>query len=248
MPLRGAVVPSSGTGAVSTPPRYRLATMLLATMLLGGCAAGGRFAPVDEVGVGAAPAAAVVTPGPATAAAPATAPGSGESSSVRVRTLPEGTPASPSQPLAEGAATGAPRSGLPAPVNTNIASAAPAPASVPASLPAARTLSAPVAALVADADQRAAAGQHDGAAASIERALQIEPGNAWLWYRLARERLAQGRSAEAENLAARSNSLASGDVRLQGGNWRVIEQARRQRGDSAGAEVAARRAQALETG
>ena len=113
-------------------------------------------------------------------------------------------------------------------------------------MPPASGLTPPALALVRDADRRAGAGEHDAAAATIERALQISPGNAWLWHRLARERLAQGRAGDAESLAARSTSLAPGDRRLQAGNWRVIEQARRQRGDENGAADAANRAARLE--
>ena len=51
------------------------------------------------------------------------------------------------------------------------------------------------------------------AAASIERALRIEPRNPRLWQELARVRLKQGQYAQAENVAARSNSWAGDDAR-----------------------------------
>ena len=213
----------------------RPALLLLAVALAGCAAEGPRIAPVDEVGV-----AGTGVPGlpPGEAVAPASvAPERPASSGVVVSTLP-GEGGASSAPLAGASAAAAPGSAA--------APAAPAPAAP--RLPPATGLTPPVVALVRDADRRAGAGEHDAAAATIERALQITPGNAWLWHRLARERLAQGRSREAESLAARSTSLAPGDQRLQAGNWRVIEQARRQRGDEKGAADAAGRAARLEAG
>jgi len=89
--------------------------------------------------------------------------------------------------------------------------------------------------------------QHDKAAASIERALQIEPDNAWLWHRLAGIRLEQARYGEADNLAAKSNLMAGNNRRLQIDNWRLMEKARKARGDGDGAKQAAARATALGT-
>ena len=88
--------------------------------------------------------------------------------------------------------------------------------------------------------------QHDKAAASIERALQIEPDNAWLWHRLAGVRLQQARYGEADNLAAKSNLMAGNNRRLQIDNWRLMEKARKARGDGHGAKQAAARAAALD--
>ena len=73
----------------------------------------------------------------------------------------------------------------------------------------------------------AAAGRLPSAAASLERALRIEPRNPRLWQQLARVRLQQGDFAQAESLAARSNSFAGGDTALRAENQRIIEQARR---------------------
>ncbi len=102
-----------------------------------------------------------------------------------------------------------------------------------------------VIALINRANREAGAGRHDTAAASLERALKIEPGNAWLWHRLAAVRLDQGRARDAESLAARSNALASGDAELQARNWRLIAQVRRLRGEDAAARDAERRAREL---
>ena len=117
----------------------------------------------------------------------------------------------------------------PAPVS------APVPAPAP---PAARTESAAIAGLLDDARADAEAGRLTNAAASLERALRIEPRNPRLWQELARVRLKQGEYAQAESTAARSNSWAGGDSRLRAENWRLIAQAREARGDAAGARAA----------
>lgn len=114
------------------------------------------------------------------------------------------------------------------------------PPAVPAPAPAPATPagSAAVASLVASAHVDAAAGRLTQSAASLERALRIEPRNPHLWQELARVRLKQGDYAQAESFAARSNSWASGDSRLRAENWRLIAQAREARGDAAGARAA----------
>ena len=76
------------------------------------------------------------------------------------------------------------------------------------------------------------------AAASLERALRIEPRNARLWHELARVRLAQEDYSQAENLAKRSNSYAADDNALRRANWKVISECRRELGDLLGAEDA----------
>jgi predicted Zn-dependent protease len=83
-----------------------------------------------------------------------------------------------------------------------------------------------------------AAGKREAAGASLERALRIEPRNAWLWHELAQLRLGQGLYAQAVSLARKSISFAGGERRLQAVNWRVIGNARVAQGDSAGADQA----------
>jgi predicted Zn-dependent protease len=117
----------------------------------------------------------------------------------------------------------------PAPVS------APAPAPAP---PAARTENAAIAGLLDSARADAASGRLANAAASLERALRIEPRNPRLWQELARVRLKQGEYAQAESTAARSNSWAGGDSTLRAENWRLIARAREARGDAAGARAA----------
>jgi Tfp pilus assembly protein PilF len=95
-----------------------------------------------------------------------------------------------------------------------------------------------VAGLMETARADAASGNLAGAAASIERALRIEPRNARLWHELARVRLKQGQYAQAENVAARSNSWTGDDRALRAENWRLIAESRRARGDTDGAKAA----------
>jgi Flp pilus assembly protein TadD len=83
-----------------------------------------------------------------------------------------------------------------------------------------------VAGLLESARSDAAAGKLVTAAASLERALRIEPRNPRLWQELARVRLQQGDFAQAESTAARSNSFAGNDGALRAENQRIIEQAR----------------------
>ncbi len=113
---------------------------------------------------------------------------------------------------------------------------APAPAPAPES--AARTETIAIASLLDGARADTAAGRLANAAASLERALRIEPRNPRLWQELARVRLKQGDYAQAESTAARSNSWAGGDSGLRAENWRLIAQAREARGNTEGARSA----------
>lgn len=89
---------------------------------------------------------------------------------------------------------------------------------------------------------------HDlnSAAASLERALRIEPRNPQLWQRLANIRLEQGQWGQASQMAARSNSYAGRDSGLRARNWEIIAAARRAEGDVQGAATAELKARQLE--
>jgi len=102
-----------------------------------------------------------------------------------------------------------------------------------------------VVALLDRADGYRQSGDISNEAATIERALRIDPGNAHLWHRLAAARLDQGQPQQAEQLALKSNALSAGDTRLQASNWRLVAKARWSMDDSAGARVAEKRARAL---
>jgi len=71
-----------------------------------------------------------------------------------------------------------------------------------------------------------AQGDLTASAASLERALRIEPNNAGLWSRLAEVRLRQGDTAQAEQLALKANGLAGADVALRSRNDQIVAQAR----------------------
>ncbi len=83
-----------------------------------------------------------------------------------------------------------------------------------------------VLALLSDARAQYDSGNLAAAAASLERALRIEPRNAQLWNRLAHVRLKQGRYAQAASLAAKSSSLAAGNASLLEDNQAIIQLAR----------------------
>jgi len=89
-----------------------------------------------------------------------------------------------------------------------------------------------------DADKYTSAGDSARAVASLERGLDIEPKNPWLWNRLASERLKQKIWVKAITLAKKSNAFASGHNQLQKDNWQIISQARMALGDKEGAKKA----------
>jgi Tfp pilus assembly protein PilF len=95
-----------------------------------------------------------------------------------------------------------------------------------------------IAGLMESARADAAAGKLPNAAASLERALRIEPRNPRLWHELARVRSQQGQHAQAENVAVRSNSFAGDDRALRAENWKLIAETRNARGDKEGARQA----------
>ncbi|MDD5034533.1 MAG: tetratricopeptide repeat protein [Methylococcaceae bacterium] len=100
-----------------------------------------------------------------------------------------------------------------------------------------RSVSAPpaVMALLDEAQASSSAGRLDNAAATLERAIRIQPRSALLWQRLAEVRLQQHQPDLAENLAKKSNLLARGQGALTRKNWQIIADARRQKGDAEGA-------------
>ena len=67
--------------------------------------------------------------------------------------------------------------------------------------------------------------QFDQAAAKLERALRVEPGNARLWHELARVHLDQGNADQAIQFAHKSDALAI-DESLKSRNRRLIKAAR----------------------
>lgn len=88
-----------------------------------------------------------------------------------------------------------------------------------------------VVSLVTNAQQRERAGQLNQAAASLERALRIEPRDPLIWHRLAKIRLQQLRSKQAIHFATRSNSFVGKDHPLRSKNWILIADAYEELGD-----------------
>jgi len=60
------------------------------------------------------------------------------------------------------------------------------------------------------------------AAATIERALRIEPSNPLLWLEYGQVRMTEGNYAQAESMGRKAVALASGDSRTQANAWRLI--------------------------
>jgi tetratricopeptide (TPR) repeat protein len=112
----------------------------------------------------------------------------------------------------------------------------------PAARPPAGAQPPAVVALLEHAEHQANAGDLEAAAVTLERAIRIDARNPVLWHHLASVRLAEGEAAQAEQLAAKSNSLAPGNRALQARNWQLIAEARRSQGDAQGARAAEQRA------
>jgi len=144
-----------------------------------------------------------------------------------------------SQPMS-GAAIGAPVSApMTAPGYPSVA-----PSGIPGgALAADEQLDGPVLALLTTAQQQQGGGDLNGASSSLERAQRIAPREPQVLYRLAEVRLAQGDAAQAEQLARRGLTYASGRPSLQTGLWGLIAQARERQGDPAGAAEARQQAQ-----
>lgn len=96
--------------------------------------------------------------------------------------------------------------------------------------------------LLGSADTLAKAGHMDAAASTLERALDIESRNPFVYQRLAAVRLAQEQAGQAEQMAMKSNSLAGDNPFVKASNWRLIAAARRTDGDSHGAGQASQKA------
>jgi tetratricopeptide (TPR) repeat protein len=76
------------------------------------------------------------------------------------------------------------------------------------------------------------------AAATLERAIRLEPKNPLLWSRLAEIRLLEKDWHQAYVLANKSNSLAQTMGGLQRQNWQIIERAKSAQGDMSAVEFA----------
>lgn len=96
--------------------------------------------------------------------------------------------------------------------------------------------------LVSKADAAYDRGDYEGAIAQLERAVRIEPRNGHVWYKMASLRMALQEPKEAESLAQKSLGYTGADKKLRADNWDLIAVTRRMRGDTPGANFAARQA------
>lgn len=114
----------------------------------------------------------------------------------------------------------------------------PAPSPPPA--PKTFSLSAPPAVLALENEIEGSlrTGGYGEAAASLERAIRIQPKNPELWHVLSDVRLKQHQPGLAEDLAKKSNLLAKNNAELIRSNWIIIAESRRLKGDVAGASEA----------
>lgn len=226
-----------------------VAPLLICSLLVAGCASNSSPAPVEQRRS---------VPSSQRSSSPATLPAaqvrsqaaqpSLEQGGVEVTGLGDDATSGQPPPRITPGATGQTGPSLVAPSR----SVAPRPGSsrVPASgsAPGFAVANPAVVALLNRANRDAAAGRQGASAASLERAIKIEPGNAWLWHRLAQTRLKQNQPAEAASIAARSNSLAGNDDALRARNWRLIATVHQLRGESVAAKAAQRKAESLERG
>lgn len=83
------------------------------------------------------------------------------------------------------------------------------------------------------------------AAATLERALRIEPNNPLLWLAYGELRMDEGNHAQAENMGRKAVASASGDPRTQANAWRLIADSLKARNKNSEAQQAYARANAL---
>lgn len=105
------------------------------------------------------------------------------------------------------------------------------------------TLGAASRALVGQAQTQLASKNYTVAAASIERALRIEPDNPLLWIELGKIRQSEGNYQQAENMGRKAASMAVNAPRTQASAWSLIAESLRARGKNAQAQEAEMRAQ-----
>ena len=146
--------------------------------------------------------------------------------------LPPGAP--PAGPLPSGTAQPAP----PTPEQ---------PSPAPAERPAARQfhLGPAASALVTQAHTQAGGGDYGQAAATLERALRIEPDNPLLWIELGRVQLSENNAAQADAMGHKALALATTDPGAQSAAWRLIADSLRLRGRNPEAAEADGRAGSL---
>src|ERR1700694_4025953 len=143
-------------------------------------------------------------------------------------------------PLPPGAPPAEP---LPAPTPEEPSPAAPERPAAPA--PRQFHLGPAASALVTQAHTQAGGGDYGQAAATLERALRIEPDNPLLWIELGRVQLSENNAAQADAMGRKALALASTAAGAQAAAWRLIADSLRLRGRNAEAAEADGRAGSL---
>lgn len=140
-------------------------------------------------------------------------------------------PRAPEGPQGRGPGTAQPAPGTPAP-----------PAAPNAPAPRQFHLGTAASALVTQAHHQAVGGDYGQAAATLERALRIEPDNPLVWIELGRVRLAENNGPQADAMGRKALALATGDAAAQSAAWRLIADSLRLQGRNADAAEADRHA------
>ena len=107
------------------------------------------------------------------------------------------------------------------------------------------TLNAASTALVNQAHAQLASKNSMMAAATIERALRIEPGNPLLWLEYAQVRMSEANYTQAESMARKALASATGDAHTQASAWRLIADSLRAQNKTSEAQQADVRADGL---
>jgi predicted Zn-dependent protease len=100
-------------------------------------------------------------------------------------------------------------------------------------------------ALVQQAHTQAHTGAFVPAAATIERALRIEPENPLLWIELGQIRLSENNPSQANAMGHKALALATGDAQAQASAWRLIAESLRTLGRNPEAAEADQKANTL---
>jgi hypothetical protein len=114
----------------------------------------------------------------------------------------------------------------PAPVPEPAPPVSPPPAPPPVPVRVIPPVSAASQTLLNESRSHAAAGRYPQAAASIERAIRIEPRQPVLWLELGNIRLKEGNLAQAESLGRKALSLSAGDAELSARAQQLITAAK----------------------
>jgi tetratricopeptide (TPR) repeat protein len=114
------------------------------------------------------------------------------------------------------------------PTSPSPPAAAPVPAPAPRPPPARENKLSPVtSSLVTQSHALIAHGDLDGASATLDRALRIEPNNPLLWVERGKLRLAENDPRQAESCARKALALSSGDRAAQAQSGHVLADALR---------------------